>query len=376
MKRRTFLSLITAGAAAAGLPAGAARPAPVLSAWAESETGQRRYFAGRIDGPPIALPARGHALLAHPRRADVAYVCARRPGAYLLRFNPATGRLLDRVDVDDDRRFEGHAVIDVARNRLLTTESELEHGAGRIGIYNADTLAPLGEWSTHGIGPHELLCFGRDVIAVANGGILTLPETGRVKRNLDTMEPSLVLLDARDGRRLAAFTLPDRKLSIRHLAVAEDGVLGVALQNEGQGTAPLLALLRDGRLVAAQTDAPTAELIGGYAASVAACGERFAVTCTRGDRIAVWDTGGRYRGAVAMRKPAGIVTVGSEWLVSNEFGELWRIDAERLRVNARHAWPRYRWDNHLTLVDNANENHYRWSRDGQVDPNNRLILPA
>jgi hypothetical protein len=350
MKRRTFLSLIAAGAAAAVLPAGAARPVPVLSAWAEDEAGRRRYFAGRIGGPSIALPARGHALLARPRRADVAYVCARRPGAYLLRFNPATGRLLDRVDVDDDRRFEGHAVIDAARNRLLTSESELEHGAGRIGIYDADTLARLGEWSTHGIGPHELIWLERDVLAVANGGILTLPETGRLKRNLDSMEPSLALLDARDGRLLSAFTLPDRKLSIRHLARAADGTLGIAMQHEADGAAPLLALLRDGRLRIAHTGAALAQRLDGYAASIAACGDRFALACTRGDVVAVWDTAGRHCGVVPMRKPAGIAGLGNEWLASNEFGELVRIRADDLSVIARSQTSERRWDNHLAMI--------------------------
>jgi hypothetical protein len=347
MQRRDFLSLLTGSAVATALPVRAATTTPVLAAWAEELHGTRRYFAGRLDGRAIELPARGHALVPHPREHTIAYVCARRPGEYLFRFDTVSGALLNRVDVDDTHRFEGHAVIDNAHDRLVATESELENGEGRLGIYAADSLAKLDEWPTHGIGPHELIWLARDVLVVANGGILTLPETGRMKRNLDSMEPSLVTLDARDGHKLAAFTLPDRKLSIRHLALAADGTLGVALQYEGANATPLLAVLRDQSLRLVDVPEDLAPRLGGYAAAVAACGDRFAVSCTHGDCVVMWDTRGRYVGHVAMRKPAGIVRDGAAWLVSNEFGELWRIHAEHGQILERRTITGRRWDNHM-----------------------------
>lgn len=345
MQRRTFLGAL----ACAALPVHGRNAAPgrVLSAWAEGGGTARRYFAGRAAAAAraVALPARAHAVVPHPRNENAAYVCARRPGEYLLRFNPLTGAISAWAAADDAHRFEGHAVVDAARNRLLVTQSELDEGQGRIGLYDADTLAPLGEWPTHGIGPHELLFLDRDTLAVANGGILTLPETGRIKRNLDTMEPSLVLLDARDGRKLAQFALPERRLSVRHLALADDGVLGAALQYEGAGAAPVLALLHDGRFAAAGA----IERARGYGAAIAACRDRFAVTCTRADCVLIWDTSGRYRGEVAISRPAGIVASGDAWLVSNERGELWRIDAERLGADRQARIPGRAWDNHLAL---------------------------
>lgn len=215
-------------------------------------------------------------------------------------------------------------------------------------MYDTDTLERLGEWPTHGIGPHDLLWHDDDVIAVANGGILTLPETGRSKRNLDTMEPSLALLDARDGRLLAAYTLADHRLSIRHLARTEDDTLGFALQYESDTFAPLLATLRSGVLRLADSSAELARRLNGYAASVAAWGDRFAVTCTRGDRIAVWDSRGCHRGEVEITKPAGITRYGDGWLVSNGYGELWKIDAETLRIAKYDRVPDRQWDNHLS----------------------------
>jgi uncharacterized protein len=352
MRRRAFVRLMAGATLAAALPAGARQGAHghVLSAWAEGRGAARRYFAGRAaaSAGAIELPARGHGVLRHPARSGVAYVCARRPGEYLLRFDAASGAVRARAEADEALRFEGHAVLDAPRNRLLATQSELDAGEGRIGIFDADSLERLGEWPTHGIGPHELAWAGTGVLAVANGGILTLPETGRIKRNLDTMEPSLVLLDARDGRRLAQYGLSERRLGIRHLALAADGALGAALQHEGSGAAPVLAVLRGGRLATAQA-APALERADGYGAAVAACGDRFAVTCPRGDCVLIWDSAGTRCGDVRIAKPAGIASAGDAWIVSNELGEIWRIDARRVEADRlAHAAGRA-WDNHLAL---------------------------
>ena len=47
-----------------------------------------------------------------------------------------------------------------------------------------------------GIGPHEILRLpGARLLAIANGGIHTRPDTGREKLNLDTMRPNLTLMD-------------------------------------------------------------------------------------------------------------------------------------------------------------------------------------
>ncbi|MBI3898821.1 MAG: DUF1513 domain-containing protein [Gammaproteobacteria bacterium] len=353
MQRRIFLSCM-AGTALAATRIGHASATPsVLSAWAEDIAGERRYFAGAIDTavPALALAARAHAVIAHPQRSDSAYVCARRPGSYLIHFDPQTARTRAATQVDEAiYRFEGHVLIDAVRDRVLVTESEIDQGQGRIGLYDGVSLQRLGSWPTHGIGPHELLWLERDVLVVANGGILTLPETGRVKRNIDRMAPSLVLVDARDGSRLAAFVLADHKLSIRHLARADDGTLAVALQNEGAAAAPLLALLRNGTFQAVPTSPTLAQHIGGYAAAVATWGDRFAVTCTRADRVVVWDTRGRYCGELTVRKPSGIVRLGNDWLVSNEFGELVRIDAEQLRVRVQRQVRGRLWDNHLAAM--------------------------
>lgn len=341
-------SLLAAGAA---LPAAAiARTAhrmPLLAAWAvRGDDGVLDYAAGAIDGPPVSLPARAHAVLP-ALQARSFYVVARRPGEYLMRADARSGRVLGQHDADDAFSFAGHAIVDRRRACVLATEIDALEGSGRIGVYDAATLRSIEQWPSHGIGSHELLQIDGDRIAVANGGIVSLPETGRVKRNVGAIESSLVMIDARDGKLLHSFSLPDSHASIRHLALARRGALGVALQIEGTYEQPLLAILRGQALTFAET-APLA--LKGYGGAIAGCADRFAVTCTRADGVAVWSDEGAWIGFVPMRKPSGIAVEADRacW-VSNEFGEIARIDAVDLTMQVVVQSAR-QWDNHLAGI--------------------------
>ena len=93
------------------------------------------------------------------------------------------------------RHFFGHGVFSPDGALLYATENDFENAAGMIGIYDARAnFERIGEFPTHGVGPHELLLLddGR-TIAIANGGIETHPDFGRAKLNIPTMKPSFVL---------------------------------------------------------------------------------------------------------------------------------------------------------------------------------------
>ena len=185
---------------------------------------------------------------------------ARRPGTFAAVFEPATGLVVRRFDTPPDRHFYGHGVFEPTGRVLVATENDTRRGQGVLGLYDAaDGYRRIGELPAHGIGPHDiaLLPDGR-TLAVANGGILTLPETGRDKLNLDSMRPSLNRIELASGRLLDEGRLPDRlhRLSIRHLAQAEGGLIAAGLQWEGEpgDLVPLVAIDRGHGL--ATLDAP------------------------------------------------------------------------------------------------------------------------
>ncbi|WP_036236917.1 DUF1513 domain-containing protein, partial [Methylibium sp. T29-B] len=171
----------------------------------------------------------------------------RRPGDWLVRWQPDGRRSPQWQWAEPGRAFNGHVIAGAGGTRLYTTETDLETGSAWIGVRDARSLEKLDEWPTHGIDAHELLLDDDDTgghdapsLWVANGGVPTRPETGRQKLNLDRMDSSLVRLDARSGALRGQWRLDDRRLSLRHMAWRDtpaagartQRVLGIALQAE------------------------------------------------------------------------------------------------------------------------------------------------
>lgn len=243
---------------AAAVPTGTAPPAlAVLTAWNQGAHSWAGLWAPDAPLRGIALPARAHQVLVLPpapgSQTPLALVVARRPGDYLLRFDPLQAQALQWHRMEDDRYLAGHAVLSADANALYTAESDGETGQGLVAERDPITLVKRREFSSGGIGPHAMLLEpgdlpGTDTLLVANGGILNLPETGRRKLNLGRMDSNLTRLDPRTGAVLASYRLRDPFLSLRHLSRAPDGTVGVALQAEHpqapeRATAPALALL-------------------------------------------------------------------------------------------------------------------------------------
>ncbi|MEO1425143.1 MAG: DUF1513 domain-containing protein, partial [Pseudomonadota bacterium] len=136
---------------------------------------------------------------------------------------------------------------------------------------------------------------GTEILAVANGGIQTHPDTGRAKLNLATMQPNLTYLTT--AGVIAQHHLDDamRLNSIRHLAVREDGLVALAMQWQGplDAVPPLLALHGRGDPTLGLLAAPGREQrrTRGYAGSIAFSGDGggVAITAPRGGRAHLFD---------------------------------------------------------------------------------------
>ncbi len=189
----------------------------------------------------VSMPTgfRGHGLAVHPLREGIVVMVARRPGTTLVLADLSTGEELARVEAIEGTHLFGHAVFSEDGTRLYVTEGDVAAGQGLIGVRDAETLDLIEHYPSYGVGPHELaLMPDGDTLVVANGGILTRPDTGREKLNLDTMDPTLSYIDRHTGDLLEEVRLDESKSSIRHLAVRADGTvaLGVQLQREVAST--------------------------------------------------------------------------------------------------------------------------------------------
>lgn len=338
LQRRQWLALAASCAATlATQPAAWAAstrrgPATRLAAAWESAAG---YQVGvlalqGIDQPSlnisaaIDLPTRAHGLLLEPGGTLLAV--ARRPGDWLLRWRP-DGTAPAWSWVEPGRALNGHVIHSADGRTLYTTETDLETGAGLIGLRNAATLEKTGEWSTNGMDPHELLLDNDGSLIVANGGIPSRIETGRAKTQLQRMDPSLVRLDTRSGELRGQWRLADPRLSIRHIAwgaapASAKGaprLLGIALQAEhddlaAKAAAPVLAVF-DGQTLqpwTTGTETGAGKSLLGYAGDIAPLaggfGGGFAVSCPRANGVALWRADGQWTGFLPLDEACALAS--------------------------------------------------------------------
>ncbi|ENO88653.1 DUF1513 domain-containing protein [Thauera linaloolentis] len=326
-------------------------PPSLLTCWSDSPTRPSEFHAGLlgVQSPALALPARGHDIAWHPSADGSAVVVARRPGDFLVRWHVPTGVEVARFEADDESRFEGHIAFRPDGRVLYATETDLITGDGRIGVFDALSLERLDAWPCGGVGPHAVEWMADGRLAVAVGGILTLPETGRVKRNLASMDPSLTFLDPGDGQLLSQHRLPDAFMSVRHIAQDAGGGVAVSLQNEGRTARPLFALLDGRQLRYGEADADLIERCGDYAGDIIASNGGFAVSCTRAGVTATWSADGKAQAVFATRRVCAMAEYEKRLVVTGDEGDLWQLgiaNAARNEQCDRHWQLPVALDNH------------------------------
>ncbi len=343
--RRDFLiglaAIFAAPAWASAHVGGSTRLAAAWRTAGGYQVGILQAAGGRLAvSAAIDVPTRAHALLREPGGTLLAI--ARRPGDWLLRWDE-DGRPLAWRWIEPQRAFTGHVISD--GNTLYVAETDLDSGAGLIGVRDAKTLEKRAEWPTHGIDPHQLVWDAGHpgALIVANGGVPTRPESGRVKVDLDRMDSSLVRIDATSGELLGQWRLDDRRLSLRHLAW-NGRLLGIALQAEhavasDKTAAPVLAVFDGDSLRPITSPQPLA----GYGGDIAPVGSGFAVSCPRAQGVALFAADASWQGWMPLTEACALAAAPDQIWVGG------RLQALALKATTpwnRWAVPGIRLDNH------------------------------
>ncbi|MEM6773350.1 MAG: DUF1513 domain-containing protein [Pseudomonadota bacterium] len=333
--------------------AGAAAGAGV--AVLDAQTGEART---------LASSARGHDVIAHPGKAGRVLMFARRPGFAAWEFDVVSGMATGGYALAEDRQAYGHGAFSADGKRLYSCEGVVSSGRGLIVVRDAQSYAVLAEWDSGGIGPHELkLMPDGQTLVIANGGTLTRPASGARILNLDSMVANLSYMNAEDGSLLETVRGPHPRASIRHLDVASDGTVALAMQyqrlpDDPSESVPLVAMHRRGHAV---TDliAPDAidAALKGYLGSVRICSASgiVAATSPRGNLAVFWRLReAAYAGYHALHDVWGLAVSPDErrFVLTNSRGEFRAVDSTTLTelTSARRRLPSFRWDNHLTTV--------------------------
>lgn len=293
------------------------------------------------------LPGRAHGLAYDPV-FDRVVAFARRPGTFAVIFDRTRRSAPVVIHSPEDRHFYGHGTFSRDGRLLYASENDFDHARGVIGIYDAAAgFARIGEYSTYGVGPHDLsISFDGTVLIAANGGIETHPDFGRTKLNLDHMEPSLTLIDAKTGSLIEKHDLPAslRQLSTRHIDLGPDGSIWFACQYQGRrdDLPPLIGRFAKGEAVRF-IDLPqdVALNLANYVGAIAVNREKgiVAATSPRGGCYVVLDaTSGKLLRDVRLPGASGVAAGPSGFGVSTEGG---LFDGNQTAVN---------WDQHIVRL--------------------------
>ncbi|MGB1027280.1 MAG: DUF1513 domain-containing protein, partial [Rhodospirillaceae bacterium] len=318
----------------------------------------------------IPVPERYHGAAVHPSgRALIGF--ARRPGITATVLDLPSGTPMRQIDAPSDRHFYGHGAFAADGSRLWVPENQFDaEDPGVIGVLDPqDGYRRIGSLPAHGIGPHEVaLCPATGLLVVANGGIRTHPDLGRVKLNIGSMAPSLVHLDPQTGRMVHTATLPERwhHASIRHLAIAPDGTVVLALQWEGEQDAdpPLVALLRPGETTPQLPEIPpeirAAMRLYCGSAALDASGTIAAVSAPKGGvTVLIRVSDGQFLGAVPLPDGCGVAALGGSqpgvFLATSGAGQMVTytdhdVTPRTLEGGTSPWWSARRWDNHLIQI--------------------------
>ena len=306
----------------------------------------------------LPVSDRCHGGCAHPGQQQ-AVVFARRPGRHFYVIDTASGKMHKTVEAGPEYHFYGHGVFSTDGRYLYVTVNHFTSGDGFIRVYDAgNDYQVVDNFAVDGIGPHELrLHPDGDTLIIALGGIKTHPDYDRIKLNLDTMKPALLLMDRHSGRINQRYTPSHHQLSCRHLDVSPEGVVIAGYQYQGPEweTPPLTPRLdtRNGEFSEIALPSDLQASLNNYTASIAISpnAPHAAITAPRGHRVVLinYMTGALIRTAEVHDVAGALPDDQDGFIVSSGQGGVFHVTPQSDAISALGHY-RFHWDNHLTLA--------------------------
>lgn len=290
---------------------------------------------------------------------------ARRPGTEFYVVDLIRKEITHTVSSPSQRHFYGHGCVSRDGRYLFTSENAFDQQQGCIAVYDVhDDFKRLEEFSSAGIGPHQIqLLSDQETLVVANGGILTHPARGRKKLNIPTMRPSLTYLNNQSGQLIDEFQPPHHQQSIRHIDVADNDLVALGIQFEGDASERFpLAYTHHGEhqlkpLLATEHQWQRhQQYIGSVCLNPEA--SHLLLSSPRGDIVSRWNLHKHNLESIhTQRDGAGLAFTPNDnsFFVSNGIGQIGALvnpDSNK-RNHGPFYFPDRSWDNHMSVVATA-----------------------
>jgi len=378
INRRQFLATL----AAAGLSplciatpfgAGEKPSASATEMWVSAQgNSSDKYSLGWVDADArpkstsgrILSGYRGHGLAYHPTKPNKVVMFSRRPGRVGMELDVLTGKIEHRFYSTEGRHQSGHGCFSSDGAVLFVCETLSSSGKGNISVLDAKTYQCLNQFDSYGIGPHEIkLMPDNRTLVIANGGLHQSPKSGQGILNLESMESNLSYVDSVSGELISKHRVTEPKASIRHLDVADDGTVALAMQVQraamsSNRVVPLGAVHKQGKPIEllAEPNMLIAQMHD-YMGSVA-INSTFRIagfSSPRGNVTAFWHLDShQLLGYHAFHDVCGLAVTQDQqrFVLTNSFGQLRQLNAHNLQeqVSQRLQFPDMQWDNHLSVI--------------------------
>ena len=289
----------------------------------------------------VTLPGRGHGVIAAPERGEF-YVCARRPGAWILRIRAADGTVLARYSNGGRRWLQGHVCLSADGSHVYASEVALDERSS-IAVLDARTLTRLGTLSIDGTEPHDLLLADASTLLVAHGGRRDTFRTSDALQPDARCESALSWIDIATGRTMHAIQPEDSRVSLRHLAKVDHAKWVVGAQSDATEHLEVVGLATTNGLRWLTGSSGAAD---NYIASVAVSNREMLAAAPHSGIVLAWNEVNSLPESRAHPRACGIVVSRDRTWISDEFGSI----EEFKTTNAHPTGNDVAWDNHMTVI--------------------------
>ena len=308
---------------------------------------------------------RGHGLTKNPAQPKQAIMFSRRLGNQALVMN-MHNKKIEHIFTSPDHLFmEGHGCFNHDGSLLYCSETNKHTHQGVITVRETQSFKLIKEYSSGGIGPHEILMRpNEDTLVVANGGLIKSPDGNLI--NGATMAPNISLLNTESGKVKSSFQSIHEKASLRHMDIGIDGTIAIAAQVQRkyvghQASIPLTSLIKpNGQVIQLQAPEELLKKLNDYVGSVRINNKykTVAFTSPRGDLALFWNIEtGKFLGPHFFHNVCGLtVSTNEEYFVlSNSAGKIRQVHGNSLIENRdlRQTFPQIQWDNHMLTVSDS-----------------------
>lgn len=292
--------------------------------------------------------------------ARQAVMFARRPGRHAYVVDTHDQRLNQVIAAGNGYHFYGHGVFSRDERLLYATLNHFPTGQGLVRVYDANArYRAVMDLDVGGIGPHELrLHPDGEHLLVALGGIRTHPDYARIKLNLDTMQPAVLMLNRRTGVIVQRWTPSDPQLSCRHLDISDTGVAMIGYQYQGPrwNNPPLIARLdtHSGEFRELHLPPLIQHQLRNYTASVVISRSHpYAVVASPwgGHALLLDYQSGKLLQTFQLRDVSGVLAQSDgTFILSTGLGGLYRVSADSAEPTLLVRQQSVHWDHHLIAI--------------------------